>query len=45
MRRCAAVKFVKTWMSSHFSESKEPSYVRSAMCPDYSRKGWRDKPC
>ena len=29
----SAVKFVKPWMSSHFSEWRDPSYVGSAMWP------------
>ena len=29
--KCAAVKFVKPWMSSHFSEQRDLRYVGSAM--------------
>jgi len=32
MTKCAAVKFVKPWMSSHISELRDPSYVGLAMC-------------
>ena len=34
---------VKPRMSSHFSESRDPSYVSSAMCPECLRKEWRTK--
>ena len=44
--KCAAVKFVKPWTSSHFSsESKDPSYVDSSMRTEYLRKDWRRKSC
>jgi len=36
--KCAAVKFVKPWMSNHFSEQRDHSYVGSAMCPECPRK-------
>jgi len=36
-------KFVKPGTSSHFSESRDPSYVSSAMCPECHRKDWRSK--
>jgi len=29
--KCAVVKFVKVCMLNHFSESRDPKYVRSAM--------------
>jgi len=45
LQKCAVVKFVKKWRSSHFSESRDPSYVGSAMCPECLRKDWWDKPC
>ena len=32
--KCAAMKFTKPWISSHFTQSKDPSYVGSAMCPE-----------
>jgi len=32
------LKSVKPRMSSHFSESRDPSYVNSAMCPKFPRK-------
>jgi len=33
------------WMSSHFSESRDPSYVGSALCPECPTKDWRRKSC
>ena len=41
--KCAAVNFVKPWMSSHFSKWRDPSYVDSTTCPECPRKIWRDK--
>ena len=35
---------VKPGMSRHFSESRDPSYVSPAMCPECPRKDWRSKP-
>jgi len=35
------MKSVKPWMSSLFSESRDSSYVSSAIYPDFSRKEWR----
>ena len=33
-------------MSNHFSsESRDPSYISSAMCPECSKKDWRGKSC
>ena len=44
--KCTSAKIVKPWMSNHFSlESRGPSYVGSAMCPDCPRKDWRGKSC
>jgi len=44
--KCAAVKFVNPWMSSHFSsESRDPSYVGSSMRPECPRKDSRGKSC
>ena len=43
--KCAGVKFAKPWISSHFSEWRDPSLVRSAMCPECPRKDWRDQSC
>ena len=40
----AAVKFVKTWMSDHVSESRDPSYVGSAIGPKFPGKDFRGKP-
>jgi len=34
----AAVKSAKPWMSNHFSGSRDPSYVGSAMCPECPTK-------
>jgi len=34
---------LKPRMSSHFSESRDPSYVHSAKCPKCPRKEWRTK--
>ena len=33
--KCAVVKFIKPWMSSHFSQSRDLSYIHvvSAICP------------
>jgi len=42
--KCTAVKFVKSWISSRFSpESRDPSYVGSATCPECPKKDWRGK--
>ena len=41
--KCAAVKFAKPWISIHFFESRDPSYVGSAICPECPTKDWRDK--
>ena len=37
------LKSVKPGMSSLFSESRDPSYASSAMCPECLRKEWRSK--
>jgi len=37
------LKSVKPGTSSHFSESGDPSYVNSAMCPECPMKDWRTK--
>jgi len=42
--KCAFVKSVNHWMSSHFLESSDSSYVGSAGCPDCPRKDWRASP-
>ena len=39
----AAVKFAEPWMSNHFSELRDHSYVASAMRPEYPMKAWRGK--
>ena len=36
-------KSVKPRTSSHFSESRDPSYVSSVMCPECPSKEWRTK--
>jgi len=41
--KSTGLKFVKPSISSHFSESIDPSYVNSAMCPKCPRKEWRTK--
>ena len=41
--KSTGLKSVKSGMSSHFSESRDPSYVSSAMCSEYPRKDWRSK--
>ena len=43
VRSCKII--CKTWMSSHISESRDSSYVGSAMCPECPRKDWRGKSC
>jgi len=37
------LRSIKPGMSSPFSESREPMYVSSAMCPQCSRKEWWNK--
>jgi len=37
------MKSVKPGMSSHFSESRDPSYVSWAICPECPAKDWRRK--
>ena len=41
--KSTGLKSVKPGTSSHFSESREPSYVSSAMCPECPAKDWRRK--
>ena len=37
--KCVTVKFAKPWMSRHLStKSRDPSYVRSAICPECPTK-------
>jgi len=43
VKKRTSLKSVKPRMSSHFSESRDPSYVSSAMCPECPRKEWRTK--
>jgi len=41
-----AVRFAEPWISNHVSsESRDPSYVGSAMCPECPTKDWRGKSC
>jgi len=40
---CATVKFTEPWMSYHFSELRDHSYVSSAVCPECPTKDWRGK--
>ena len=42
--KSTGLKSVKPGMPTHFSESRDPSYVSSAMCPECPRKDWRSKP-
>ena len=42
--KCTGLKSVKPAMSSHFPESRDTSYISSAMCPECPRKEWRTKP-
>jgi len=41
----ATVKLVKPWMSSHFSESKDPSYDCVAKWPECPKKEWQCESC
>ena len=41
--KSTGLKSVKPGMSSHFSESRDTSYVSSAMCSERPRKKWRTK--
>ena len=41
--KSTGLKSVKPRMSSHFSESRDPTYVSSAMCPKCAKKEWRTK--
>ena len=41
--KSTGLKSVKPGMSSHVSESRDPSYVSSAMYPECPRKEWRTK--
>jgi len=43
--KCAIVKFVKPWMSSHFCESRDLSYIGLVMCAECRREDWRGKAC
>ena len=43
--KCSAVVSVKPWMSRHFSESRDRSYVGSAMCSECPKKDRRGKSC
>ena len=41
--RSTGLKSAKPGTSSHFSESRDPSYVSLAMCPECPWKEWRTK--
>jgi len=41
--KSTGLKFVKPRMSSHFSESGDPSYVSSAVYPKCPKKEWQTK--
>jgi len=43
--KCTTVKFVKLWMSSHFSETRRPSYDYSYTWPECPRKDCRSESC
>jgi len=43
--KCAAVKFVKLWTLSHFSKSRDLSYVGSTTWRECLWKDWRGKSC
>jgi len=43
MTKITGLKSVKPRMSSHLSESGDPSYISSAMCPEYPRKEYQIK--
>jgi len=43
--KCTPLKFAKRLVSKHFSESRDPSYVGSAICPECPEKHWRGKSC
>ena len=39
------IEFTKPWMLSHFSESRDHSYVGTTMLPQCPTQDWRDKSC
>jgi len=39
--KSTGVKLVRPGTSSHFFESRDPSYISSAMYPEGPRKEWR----
>ena len=41
--KTTGLKYFKPRMSSHVFESRDPSYVSSAVCPECPRKEWRTK--
>ena len=45
MTRSTGLKSIKLGMSSHFFESRDPSNVGSAMCPEFRRKDKRGTTC
>ena len=43
MTKSTGLKSVKLRMSNHFFNSRDPTYVNSAMCPKCPKKEWRIK--
>jgi len=43
--KSTSLKSLKPDTLSHFSESRDPIYLGSAMYPERPRKDWRDKSC
>ena len=43
--KSTGLKAAKAGMSIHFSESGDPIYVGSALCPECRRKDWHSKSC
>ena len=43
--KCTAVKIAKPWMSSHFSETRDSSYIGSDMYPECPTKVWWGMSC
>jgi len=43
--KSTGLKSAKPGMSIHFSESGDPIYIGSAMCPEFRRKDWRSESC
>ena len=43
--KCAAVKFIKPWILSHFFEKRDVDYIGLPVCPECPRWDWRVKSC